>query len=121
MANLGSKQLSIRKEIRLEFAKNIGLEPIETLKNSRFLNIEVANQVIGYPYSDVRKYDWRLESQEVLTLHFDDVKVILEGTGLRKILPLLQTDELFVLRVGNQSGLFVEKIRLLNDASTAPR
>lgn len=94
---------------------------IETQKNCRFLMFELPGQVIGFQYMSIKKLKWVQADQERTELErldfdFDDCMIKVLGTDLRRFFPLLQNDEVFVIRCyhsGNNTEPSVMDIQFL--------
>jgi len=96
--------------------------PFETLKHGRFLMFELESQVLGFPYAAIKKLNWtKKEKQptphERLEFTLDEGEVQIDGVGLKRLLPLIQGDELFIVRRGEITG---EKTLKITEISYEP-
>lgn len=81
--------------------------PFEVQKGCRFLMFDFGNEVRAMQYMAVRRIIWKetkSSEQESLEFQFDDCLMRVQGAGLKRLLPLLQNDEVFIIRSGSVNG-----------------
>lgn len=90
------------------------LLPIETSEPGSFVSFEVGQEVVGFPYHSLSRWNWKESSSvgaESLLLQFGREQIEIQGIHLKKLLLLFQKQELFLVRVGKNSGPHDPEIR----------
>lgn len=83
---------------------------IENGEGVSLIAVEVDKTITLLPYVDLRRVD--VETDSVL-FDFGEIVVEVRGQSLHEIVPLIQRQQVAVIRSGGKTGLKIDSVRLL--------